>query len=138
MFLGEYSHTIDQKGRVAIPVRFRRELGEGAVITRGADQCLVVYPKAEWHELASKLAALPISDARARSFARLTLAGAAEIEFDKQGRALVPAYLKEHAGLTDQVVVTGVMNRIEVWGPTAWSAYKAAHSVDENLSEFGV
>lgn len=138
MFLGEYSHTIDEKGRVAIPIKFRRELGEGATITRGSDGCLVVYPKSEWQQLATKLAALPISDPRARSYARLVLAGAMEVEFDRQGRALVPAYLKELAGLTDQAVVTGVYNRIELWEPDRWKAYKGSHSIDENLSDFGV
>jgi len=138
MFLGEYSHSIDEKGRLAIPVKFRKELGEGAVVTRGTDKCLVVYPTAEWNALATKLANLPLSDARARSFSRLMLAGAMEIEFDKQGRALVPTYLKSYAGLESATVITGLYNRIEIWEPTAWEAYKAAHSIDENLSDFGV
>ena len=138
MFLGEYSHTIDEKGRLAIPVKLRKELGEGAVITRGTDRCLFVYPKSEWTKLAEKISALPLSDARARSFSRLMLAGAMEVEFDKQGRALLPGYLKEYAGLTENAVLAGVYNRIEIWETNAWEAYKSRHSIDENLSEFGV
>jgi MraZ protein len=138
MLLGEYSHTIDDKGRLAIPVKLRKELGEGAVITRGTDRCLVVYPKAEWQTLATKIAALPLSDARARSFSRLMMAGAMAVEFDKQGRALLPGYLKDYAGLQDHATVAGVYNRLEIWDTTAWEAYKQHHSIDENLSEFGV
>ena len=138
MFLGEYCHTIDEKGRLAIPVKLRKELGEGAVITRGTDRCLFVYPMTEWAKLAEKISALPLSDARARSFSRLMLAGAMEVEFDKQGRVLLPGYLKEYAGLAENAVLAGVYNRIEIWESNAWEAYKAQHSIDENLSEFGV
>ncbi len=138
MFLGEYSHTIDEKGRLAMPVKLRNELGEGAVITRGTDRCLVVYPKAEWQALAEKIAALPLSDPRARSFSRLMLSGAMAVEFDKQGRALIPGYLKEYGGLAGSAVIAGVYNRIELWEPTVWERYKSQHTIDENLSEFGV
>lgn len=138
MLLGEYSHTIDDKSRLAIPAKLRKELGEGAVITRGTDRCLVVYPKAEWQTLAKKIAALPLSDPRARSFSRLMMAGAMEVEFDKQGRALLPGYLKDYAGLHGQAVLAGVYNRVEIWEATAWETYKREHSIDENLSEFGV
>ena len=138
MLLGEYSHNLDDKGRLAMPAKLRAELGEGAVITRGTDRCLVVYPKAAWDVLAAKLAALPISDAGARSFARLMLAGAMAVEFDKQGRANVPAYLREYASLKTGVVIAGVYDRLELWDSAAWEGYKAAHSIDENLSEFGV
>lgn len=138
MLLGEYSHNLDEKGRLAMPAKLRIELGDGAVITRGTDRCLVVYPKAAWELLAAKLAALPISDAGARSFARLMLAGAAAVEFDKQGRANVPSYLRDYAGLTSSVVIAGVYDRLELWDAAAWQGYKASHSIDENLSEFGV
>lgn len=99
MFIGEYAHTIDEKGRMAIPSKMRRDLGSGAVVTRGIDSCLWVFPKKEWTVLAEKLSALPLSDANSRAFSRLMLAGAMEVEFDSQGRALVPGYLREYAGL---------------------------------------
>lgn len=138
MLLGEFSHNLDDKGRLAMPSKLRNELGDGAVITRGTDHCLVVYPQAAWTELATKLAALPISDAKARSFSRLMLAGAMAVEFDKQGRVNVPSYLRDYASLKGNVVIAGVYNRIELWDAATWESYKAGHSIDENLSEFGV
>lgn len=138
MFLGEYHHTIDEKGRLAIPVKLRAELGDGAVLTRGTDHCLVIYPKQAWNTLAAKLASLPLSDPRARSFSRMMLSGAMDVEFDKQGRALVPGYLRDYAGLDTYTVLTGVYDRIEVWSRESWDAYKQQHSVDENLTEFGI
>ncbi len=138
MLLGEYRHTIDEKGRIAIPAKLRKELGEGAVITRGTDRCLVMYPKKAWQAIVDKLATLPLSDSRARSFSRLMLAGAMEVVFDKQGRALVPTYLRSFANLATDAVLAGVYDRIELWDAAAWEAYKTHHSIDENLSEFGV
>lgn len=138
MFLGEYRHAIDEKGRLAIPVKLRKALGDEAVITRGTDHCLVVYPHAEWERFAERLAELPLSDPRARSFSRLMLAGAMAIPFDSQGRALIPAYLRTFAEIQDTVVIAGVYNRIELWSERAWNEYTASHTVDENLSEFGV
>src|SRR4030067_1335802 len=99
MFIGEYSHTIDEKGRMAIPSKMRRDLGSGAVVTRGIDNCLWVFPKKEWTLLAEKLASLPLSDANSRAFSRLMLAGAMEVEFDSQWRILLPGYLRAFAGL---------------------------------------
>jgi MraZ protein len=138
MFLGEYRHAIDERGRLAIPVKLRKALGDGAVITRGSDRCLVVYPHPEWERFAGKLADLPLSDSRARSFTRLTLAGAMEVPFDAQGRALIPGYLRSFAEIRETVVITGVYNRVELWAESAWDEYTASHTVDENLSEFGV
>jgi len=138
MFLGEYHHTIDEKGRLAIPVKLRKDLGTGAILTRGTDRCLVIYPKAALNALATKLSQLPLSDARARSFSRMLLSGAMEVVFDKQGRALVPSYLREYATLGTNAVLAGVYDRIEVWDKTSWETYKEHHSVDENLSEFGI
>lgn len=123
MFIGEYAHTIDEKGRLAVPVKFRAAFANGAVVTRGMDSCLYIYPKAEWEELASQLAALPISQANARAFARLMLAGASDLELDKQGRAVIPAHLRTHAGLKNQAVVAGLYNRLEVWEPKSWQSY---------------
>ena len=124
MFIGEYSHNLDEKGRVAIPAKFRNDLKKGAVITRGLDSCLFVYTKDEWKKLAEKLATLPFSQANSRAFARLMLAGAMDVEFDKQGRALVPEYLRQFAGLKKNVVVAGLYNRLEMWDQAAWEKYK--------------
>src|SRR3990167_8663479 len=114
MFIGEFSHKIDAKGRSAIPVKFRAALKEGAVVTRGLDSCLFIYTKKEWQILATKLAALPLSRADARAFARLMLAGAMDVDIDKQGRILIPDYLREYAGLKKEAVFTGFYNRIEI------------------------
>lgn len=138
MFVGEYTHTIDDKGRLAMPAKMRRDLEEGAVVTRGIDNCLFVYPKNEWVKLAEKIAALPLSDPKARSFSRLMLAGAMDVEFDKQGRVLLPAYLRDYADIRGEVVVAGVYNRMELWSKKTWEAYKSAHSVEEDLSSLNI
>ena len=126
MFIGEYTHSIDEKGRLAVPVKFRSSLTKGAVITRGLDGCLFVYTAAEWKKLADKLVTLPIAQANTRAFARLMLAGAMEADVDSQGRVLVPDYLRKYAGLSKQVVVTGLYNRLELWDEAAWNKYKAS------------
>ena len=143
MFIGEYSHSIDQKGRMAIPSKMRRQLGEGAVVTKGTDNCLFVYPKDEWQKLAQKLAALPISDAKARAFSRLMLAGASEVEFDGQGRALLPRYLREFASLNKKAIVAGLYNRLEIWEESTWEKYKQGAQRDQDkiadhLSQLGI
>ena len=143
MFIGEYSHNLDDKGRLAIPVKFRNELKKGAVVTRGLDSCLFLYTKAEWQKLAEKLAALPISQANSRAFARLMLAGAMELDIDKQGRAMLPEYLRIFAGLTKSVVIAGLYNRLEIWDAEAWQKYKAqteaeSGSIAERMGELGV
>lgn len=138
MFVGEYTHTIDDKGRLAIPAKMRRELEEGAVVTRGIDTCLSVYPKKEWTKLAEKIAALPLADPKARSFSRLMLAGAMDVEFDKQGRILLPNYLREYGGLKNEVVVAGVYDRMELWDKKTWETYKSQHSVEEDLSSLNI
>lgn len=134
MFIGEYTHTLDAKNRVSIPSKFRKELGKGAVITRGLDQSLVVYPLKEWEGMSQKLGSLPASQIEARGFARLMLAGAAQVEFDSLGRALVPEYLKAYAGLAKNVVVIGLYNRIEVWNQERWEAYKG--KVEGEVGDF--
>ncbi|MEK7460753.1 MAG: division/cell wall cluster transcriptional repressor MraZ [Patescibacteria group bacterium] len=138
MFVGEYTHSIDDKGRLAIPAKMRRDLEDGAVVTRGIDTCLFVYPKNEWLKLAEKIAALPLSDPKARSFSRLMLAGAMEVEFDKLGRILLPSYLRDYATLKGEVTVAGVFNRVEIWEKKAWETYKSAHSVEEDLSTLNI
>ena len=124
MFIGEYNHTIDEKGRVAIPAKFRQLLRGGAVVTRGLDNCLVIYPKKEWAILAHKISSLPFNKANDRSLARFILAGAMDIEFDAQGRATVPEYLRTFAKLTKKAVVAGLYNRLEIWNDTAWEKLK--------------
>ncbi len=143
MFIGEYTYSIDQKKRLAIPSKFRKMLGKKVVITRGLDQCLFLYPLNEWRSLAKKLAQLPLSQADARGFARLMLTGAMEVGFDNLGRILIPDYLKEYASLRKKVVVTGVYNRIEIWDEKKWKIYKSktekeVGDIAERLKELGV
>ncbi|MDH4330128.1 MAG: division/cell wall cluster transcriptional repressor MraZ [Candidatus Moranbacteria bacterium] len=133
MFIGEYQHSIDPKKRMAIPSRFRGELGGTVVITRGLDKCLFVYPLKVWEELAEKLGNLPMGEANTRSFVRLMLAGATDVEIDKQGRILIPDYLKEYAGFDKNIIVVGLFNRIEVWSEDKWSKYK--NEAEENNDE---
>jgi MraZ protein len=143
MFIGEYSHSIDPKRRVAMPSRFRSELGSRVVVTRGLDSSLFVYPMKVWEELAAKLGSLPIGEAATRSFTRLQLAGATDVELDSQGRILIPDYLKDAAGLKKNVVVVGIYNRLEIWDEVKWKAYKQgaeknAGKIAEDLGKLGV
>jgi MraZ protein len=143
MFIGEYAHLIDEKGRLAIPSKMRRDIGSGAVITRGIDNCLWLFPKKEWQTLAEKLASLPLSDANSRAFSRLMLAGAMEVEFDTQGRALVPSYLRSYAGLAKNAVVAGLFNRLEIWDQKKWEEYKtktekATDQIAKHMADLGV
>ena len=143
MFIGEFSHTLDDKGRVAVPKKFRSALESGVVVTRGLDRCLFVYTALEWQKLAEKLSVLPFAQADARAFARLMLAGAMDTEVDKQGRMMLPEYLRRFAGLGKEVVVAGLYNRLEVWNKTDWEAYKQkteneSVNIAERLAELGV
>jgi len=143
MFLGEYKHTVDEKGRLAMPAKFRTALGKGAIVTRGLDGCLFVFPKSEWQTLAGKLMALPLAQANSRAFVRLMLSGAVEAEFDAQGRVLVPEYLRTFAGMKKSAVVTGLYNRVEVWDEDRWARYKkktesASDEIAEKLHELGI
>ena len=143
MLIGEYSHTIDAKKRLAIPSKLRKELGERAVLTRGLDTCLFLYPEKEWQKLTEKLGELPVGQASTRSFLRLMLAGAVEVELDQLGRILVPDYLKEYAGLKQRVVITGVYNRLEIWDEEKWGNYKGdveknTDMIAEKLGELGL
>jgi len=143
MFLGEYTYTIDEKKRLAIPAKFRLALGKKAVITRGLDNCLFVYSWKEWEILAGKLNNLPLAQADARGFARLMLAGAMEVDLDKLGRILVPDYLKGYAFLKKKTIIAGVYNRIEVWDEKQWETYKLRIEKDvgdmaERLKELGI
>ena len=124
MFIGEYSYTIDQKKRIAIPSKFRKTLGKKAVITRGLDNCLVVYPIEEWKKLAKKLENLPNGQIDARGFARIMLSGAVDVGLDKLGRILIPDYLRDYAFLKKNIVVLGLSNRIEIWDEKKWEGYR--------------
>ncbi|MDO8556915.1 MAG: division/cell wall cluster transcriptional repressor MraZ [Candidatus Jorgensenbacteria bacterium] len=143
MLLGEYKHSIDEKGRIAVPAKFRAQVSSGAIITRGLDHCLFVFGLKEWEALAQKLVALPLAQANSRAFARLMLAGATDVKLDVQGRILVPDYLREYAQVKKQVVVAGVYNRIEIWDAEQWAAYKsktesASDEIAEKLGELGI
>jgi MraZ protein len=143
MLLGEYNHNLDTKGRMAIPAKFRDKLSTGAIITRGIDNCLFMFAKAEWEKLAEKLIALPLAQANSRAFVRLMLAGASDVEVDTQGRILIPDYLRKYAGLKKEVVVAGLYNRVEIWDEAAWNAYKvktetSSEEIAEKLGELGI
>ena len=143
MFIGEYSHNLDSKGRLAVPAKFRTLLKKGAVVTKGLDNCLFLYPKDKWQEMATKFAALPISQAKARAFARHMLAGAMEVEFDSQGRITLPEYLRTFAVLNKKTIVAGLFDRLEIWNATEWNKYKTnteknSNKIAEELGELGV
>ncbi|WP_018132735.1 division/cell wall cluster transcriptional repressor MraZ [Effusibacillus pohliae] len=123
MFMGEYQHSIDDKGRLIIPAKFREELGAGFVVTRGLDHCLFVYPRKEWETLEAKLKSLPLTSSDARAFVRFFFSGASECDLDKQGRVLIPSTLREYAKLERDCVVIGVSNRVEIWAKEAWESY---------------
>ncbi len=143
MFIGQYNHNIDDKGRLAIPVKFRIKFSDGAVVTHGLDNCLFLYTKSEWQTLAEKLVALPISQANTRAFARLMLGGAMDVSLDKQGRIILPDYLRKFALLKKKVVLAGLYNRLELWDEDSWNKYKSeteneANEIAEKLGELGV
>lgn len=143
MFIGEYTHTIDNKKRLAIPMKFRKELGQKTVITRGLDNCLFLYPVKEWESLAEKLGKLPVGQSDARGFSRIMLAGAMDVELDSLGRILIPDYLKQYASLGKKVVIAGLYNRLEIWAEEKWQEYKTktletVEKMGEKLGELGV
>lgn len=141
MFMGEYNHNVDTKGRLIIPSKFREVLGDEFVVTKGLDGCLFVYDKAEWSAFEEKLAALPMTHADTRKFVRFFLAGACEVEVDKQGRILLPGVLREFAGLDKDVVLVGVGKRIEIWSKEKWeqtSTYEDMDEITEHMSELGL
>ncbi|MEK9186480.1 MAG: division/cell wall cluster transcriptional repressor MraZ [Patescibacteria group bacterium] len=142
MFIGEYKHNLDEKGRMAVPAKFRSQL-KGAIITRGLDKCLFVFRKSEWDILAKKIMALPLTQANSRAFARLMLSGAMEAPLDRQGRILVPDYLRRYANLKKQTIIAGVYNRMEIWDEAGWNRYKSkteasSDEIAEKLGELGI
>jgi len=132
MFLGEFHHNLDNKGRIAIPAKFRPKLKEGAVITRGLDGCLSLYPKKEWIALAEKLATLPIAKANSRAFNRFILSGAMDVVLDKQGRIVIPEYLRSYALLKKEIITVGLFNKLEVWSKNQWVKYRSKTEKDSN------
>ena len=143
MLIGEYKHTIDAKKRLAIPAKLRRELGKGAILTRGLDNCLALYTLKEWQQMADKLSKLPSGQIDVRGFNRIILAGAVNVDFDRLGRILVPDFLKQYAILKKNVVIVGVYNRLEIWDETKWETYKQkteknVGDIAQRLSDLGV
>lgn len=142
MFIGEYLHSIDNKKRLSVPAKFRGELGNHAILTKGIDNCLVLYPIGQWEKVAEKLQNLP-SQVDARGFARNFLSGAVEVELDRLGRILIPDYLKNYARLEKSVAILGLSNRIEIWNADAWQEYRdrieaAVGDMAERLKELGI
>ncbi|KKT41137.1 cell division/cell wall cluster transcriptional repressor MraZ [Candidatus Giovannonibacteria bacterium RIFCSPHIGHO2_02_43_13] len=143
MLIGEYLHTIDNKNRLSVPSKFRKELGKTVILTRGLDKCLFLYPVAEWKVLADKLAKLPLGKSDTRSFVRTMIAGATDIEIDALGRILLPDYLKVYGNLKEAAMVVGLYKRVEIWSPELWQTYSenASNSVEkvaEKLGEAGL
>ncbi|WP_342556400.1 division/cell wall cluster transcriptional repressor MraZ [Paenibacillus sp. FSL R7-0652] len=141
MFMGEFQHSIDDKGRVIIPAKFRESLGPSFVVTRGLDQCLFVYPMEEWGIMEQKLKALPLMKSDARAFTRFFFSGATECELDKQGRVNLPGSLREYAKMDKDCVVLGVSNRVEIWSKDIWESYfnqseEAFNDIAEKLVDF--
>ena len=143
MLIGEYKHNLDAKRRLAIPSKFRKELGEGAILTMGLDNCLFIFPSKFWAPFAEMLAGLSMAKQDTRAFARLFLSGATEVEFDSLGRILIPEHLKTYANLKKSIVVAGLFNRLEVWDEEKWSNYRTdiernSDKIAEKLGELGI
>ncbi|MBD2861810.1 MULTISPECIES: division/cell wall cluster transcriptional repressor MraZ [Paenibacillus] len=141
MFMGEYQHSVDDKGRMIVPAKFREALGAAFIVTRGLDNCLFVYPREEWAVLEQKLKSLPLMKADARAFTRFFFSGATECELDKQGRINIPRNLCEYAKLDKDCVVLGVSNRVEIWSKQVWESYyeqseESFNEIAEKLVDF--
>lgn len=143
MFRGEYSHTVDAKGRLIIPLKFREQLGEECIVTRGLDGCLFIFESGEWEAYEEKLRKLPMTNKNARSFVRFLSGGATPCEFDKQGRILLPATLRKFAGIEKDVILAGLPNRLEVWSEQKWNENNNYEEIDMDeiaghLTELGL
>ncbi len=143
MFIGEHRHNLDEKGRVQVPSGWRSKLAEGAVVTKGFDGSLALYPMAVWQEIATKLSTLPQSDPNTRAYVRQTLAGAMDVELDKSGRMVLPPYLRQYAQLTKGLVLAGLNDHIEVWDAASWEAYMTSTDASseargEALTQYGI
>ncbi len=143
MFIGEHQHSLDEKGRIIIPSKFRADLGLEFVMTKGLDNCLFLYPKNEWEILEEKLKKLPLTSKDARAFVRFFFSGASESTLDKQGRVLIPGNLREHSRLDKDAVIIGVSTRIEIWSKDHWDNYidednLSYESIAESMAELGI
>ncbi|MBU4360444.1 division/cell wall cluster transcriptional repressor MraZ [Candidatus Parcubacteria bacterium] len=143
MFIGEYNHNLDSKNRLALPTKFRADLKNGAVVTKGVDNCLFIFTKTDWQTFVDKIIQQPIGKADARGFSRIMLAGAMDVKLDSLGRILLPDYLKTYASLKKKTVVAGLYNRLEIWDEQKWDNYKKqieknAEKLAEAMGELGV
>lgn len=143
MFIGEYNHSVDAKGRMNVPAKFREDLGERFYITKGLDDCLFMFPESEWRVFEEKLKALPLTNRNARAFVRLFFAGATECTLDKQGRVNIPQPLRDHGQIEKDVIVIGVGTRVELWSETNWTAYNDPDNISyddiaEQMAELGI
>ena len=141
MFMGEYNHSIDQKGRLIVPSKFREQLGNEFVVTKGLDGCLFVYSNEEWQRIEEKFREIPLTTKDARKFSRFFFAGAATCEVDKQGRTLLPSNLREYAAIEKEVVSVGVLSRVEIWSKDRWSEngdYDDMDEIAEHMAELGL
>lgn len=143
MFIGEYNHSIDIKGRVSLPVKFRAMLALSCVATKGIEKCLWIFPADKWESLAEKISSLPITQKNSRDFSRLIFSGAMDLGIDKLGRINLPNYLKEYAEIDKNVVVNGLYDRIEIWSKESWGEFKKgmeenSEQIAENLADMGL
>lgn len=143
MFIGEYSHMIDTKGRMSVPSKFREDLGKQFFITKGLDNCLFLFPETEWRLFEEKLKTLPLTNRSARAFVRLFFAGAMECSLDKQGRINIPQNLRDHGGIVKEVMVIGVGTRVEIWSGDNWNEYNNSETISyddiaEQMAELGI
>jgi MraZ protein len=134
VFIGEYRHNVDDKGRIAVPSKFRAQLAGGAVVSRWLEHCLAIHTRDGWEALAAKVAGLPITDADARLFGRFLFAGAFEADLDRQGRVVIPAYLRQETGLEEEAVIVGSRDHAEIWAPARWDAYRRALDDPDELA----
>lgn len=143
MFIGEYQNSIDTKGRVIIPSKFREEIGGKFILTKGLDHCLYIYPMEEWSKFQEKLVSLPVTNKDARAFVRYFFSSAVECEVDKQGRLTIPQHLREHAKIDKELVTIGVLSKIEIWSKQEWDDYNeetnlGPEEIAEKMAEFGI
>ena len=142
MFIGEYQHALDSKNRIVVPAKLREGLGDKFVITKGLDGCLYAYPIDEWQKFEEKLKNLPLTNKDARAFVRFFVAGATEVETDKQGRGLIPANLREYAGIEKEIVTIGALNKVEIWSKEKWESYNESDidfdSIADKMGDLGI
>ena len=138
MLMGEFEHTLDAKGRISMPAKLRKDMGDTFILTKGLDGCLFAFSNEEWLNFETKLKALPLSDQNARNFVRFFLSGATECEIDKQGRFLIPNNLRKAASLEKEAVIIGVGTRIEIWNKATWQAKDEEISADEIAKNLGM